>query len=84
MCSPDHDDARGGLYGALGSAMGLLIAVPYSRLMVKASGVDTLEFPAAQLIGVVLALSTLTALAGALPVRRAARVSPMTALSAAG
>ncbi|WDZ84668.1 FtsX-like permease family protein [Micromonospora cathayae] len=71
-----------GLYGVLGAVTGLLLAVPYSWLMVAALGGDVpVEFPAGQLALVVVALAVATALAGLLPARRAARVSPVTALS---
>ncbi|MEU8025650.1 ABC transporter permease, partial [Micromonospora haikouensis] len=72
-----------GLYGVLGAALGLLLAWPYSWLTVAALGQNApVEFPAGQLAGVVLALTVATALAGLLPARRAARVSPVTALGA--
>ncbi|MFC5942934.1 FtsX-like permease family protein, partial [Micromonospora harpali] len=72
-----------GLYGVLGAALGLLLAWPYSWLTVAALGQDApVEFPAGQLVGVVLALAAATALAGLLPARRAARVSPVAALGA--
>ncbi|MFI7433947.1 FtsX-like permease family protein [Micromonospora haikouensis] len=72
-----------GLYGVLGAALGLLLAWPYSWLTVAALGQDApVEFPAGQLAGVVLALAAATALAGLLPARRAARVSPVAALGA--
>ncbi|MFC8849500.1 MULTISPECIES: FtsX-like permease family protein [unclassified Micromonospora] len=69
------------LYGVLGATLGLLLAWPYSWLTVAALGQDApVEFPAGQLAGVVLALAAATALAGLLPARRAARVSPVAAL----
>ncbi|MER7268011.1 ABC transporter permease [Micromonospora carbonacea] len=72
-----------GLYGVLGATLGLLLALPYSWLTVAALGQDApVEFPAGQLAGVVLALAVATALAGLLPARRAARVSPVAALGA--
>ncbi|CAL9640895.1 hypothetical protein SUDANB145_06331 [Streptomyces sp. enrichment culture] len=73
------------LYGVIGAALGLLLAVPYSWLLVNATGANTpVEYPVLQLLGVVLALAALTGLAGALPARRAARVSPVTALAVDG
>ncbi|MFI8194150.1 FtsX-like permease family protein [Streptomyces sp. NPDC085946] len=73
------------LYGIIGSAMGLLLAVPYSWLLVNATGANVpTEFPVLQLVGVVLVLAALTGLAGALPARRAARISPVTALAVDG
>ncbi|KOV51089.1 hypothetical protein ADL00_41935 [Streptomyces sp. AS58] len=73
------------LYGALGATMGLLLAVPYSVLLLEATGFEaTIDFPGFQLIGVLLALTALTALAGVLPARRAARVSPVVALAVDG
>lgn len=73
------------LYGAIGATMGLLLAVPYSWLILKALGASgPVEFPVIQLLGLVMALTALTALAGALPARRAARVSPVAALAVDG
>ncbi len=74
-----------GLYGAIGAAVGLALAVPYAALTVVALGADVpVEFPAGQLAGVVVALTLATALAGVLPARRAARVSPVAALGVDG
>ena len=73
--------AESGLYGVIGAAIGLLLGVPYAWLAVKAIGVNApLALPAGQLALVFAALVLCTALAGVLPARRAARVSPVRAL----
>ena len=70
-----------GLYGVIGAAMGLLIGVPYAWLTVLAMGMEApLRFPVFQLAGVFVLLAGLTAAAGFLPARRAAKVSPVAAL----
>jgi putative ABC transport system permease protein len=69
------------LYGVIGATIGLVLGVPYAWLAVKALGVNApLELPVAQLAVVFVALVAFTALAGVLPARRAAKVSPVTAL----
>ncbi|BBH71057.1 membrane protein [Actinoplanes sp. OR16] len=69
------------LYGVIGAALGTLLGVPYAWLAVLATGVNApLALPVLQLAVVFLALVGLTALAGVLPARRAARVSPVSAL----
>ena len=69
------------LYGVLGGAIGLLLGVPYAWLAVKALGVNApLRLPIGQLAIVFAALVAFTALAGVLPARRAAKVSPVVAL----
>ncbi|GIF25897.1 putative ABC transport system permease protein [Actinoplanes tereljensis] len=69
------------LYGVIGAALGLALGVPYAWLMVKALGVNApLSLPVAQLAVVFVILVLLTAAAGVLPARRAARVSPVAAL----
>ncbi|MEU4237053.1 ABC transporter permease [Actinoplanes sp. NPDC026619] len=69
------------LYGVIGAALGLVLGVPYAWLLVKALGVNApLSLPVAQLAAVFLILVLLTAAAGVLPARRAARVSPVAAL----
>ncbi|MGX6606324.1 FtsX-like permease family protein [Micromonosporaceae bacterium Da 78-11] len=71
------------LYGVIGAAIGLALGVPYAWLAVKALGVNApLTLPVGQLAAVFAALVLLTALAGVLPARRAAKVSPVTALAA--
>jgi putative ABC transport system permease protein len=73
------------LYGVLGSVLGLALGIPYAGLMVAAMGENVpLELPAGQLVLTVLALTGLTALAGVLPARRAAKVSPMAAIAQDG
>ncbi|MFI6228828.1 FtsX-like permease family protein [Micromonospora echinospora] len=72
-----------GLYGLLGAVIGLVLALPYSWLTMAALGESVpVEFPAGRLALVVLTLAAATALAGLLPARRAARVSPVAALGA--
>ncbi|GAA0568634.1 ABC transporter permease [Paractinoplanes ferrugineus] len=69
------------LYGVIGAALGLLLGVPYAWLLVKALGVNApLSLPVAQLAVVFVILVLLTAAAGILPARRAAKVSPVAAL----
>ncbi|XVU21951.1 FtsX-like permease family protein [Actinoplanes sp. CA-054009] len=69
------------LYGVIGAAIGLVLGVPYAMLAVKALGVNApLTVPAGQLVIVFLVLVALTALAGVLPARKAAKVSPVAAL----
>jgi putative ABC transport system permease protein len=70
------------LYGLIGAGTGVVLGVPYAWLAVKALGVNApLTLPIGQLAAVFATLVLLTALAGALPARRAARVSPIAALS---
>jgi putative ABC transport system permease protein len=65
----------------IGAVLGLALGVPYAWLAVQAIGVNApLAVPVWQLVVAFLALVALTALAGVLPARRAARVSPVTAL----
>jgi putative ABC transport system permease protein len=69
------------LYGVIGAGIGLVLGVPYAWLAVKALGVNApLTLPVWQLAGVFVVLVLMTALAGVLPARRAAKVSPVTAL----
>ncbi|MEU4692893.1 ABC transporter permease [Actinoplanes sp. NPDC023714] len=69
------------LYGVIGAALGIVLGIPYAWLAVLATGVNApLALPVWQLAAVFLALVGLTALAGVLPARRAARVSPVNAL----
>jgi putative ABC transport system permease protein len=69
------------LYGVIGAAIGLALGIPYALLTVKALGVNApLTVPAGQLALVFVILVVLTALAGVLPARRAAKVSPVAAL----
>ncbi|MFI1988818.1 FtsX-like permease family protein [Actinoplanes sp. NPDC020271] len=73
--------AESALYGVIGAVLGLVLGVPYAWLAVQAIGVNApLAVPGWQLVVAFLALVALTALAGVLPARRAARVSPVTAL----
>ncbi|MDY7090517.1 MAG: ABC transporter permease, partial [Actinomycetota bacterium] len=71
------------LYGAIGAAVGLALGIPYAWLAVKALGLNApIALPYGQLAIVFLVLIALTALAGVLPARRAAQVSPVAALGA--
>jgi putative ABC transport system permease protein len=70
------------LYGVIGAALGLALGVPYAWVFVKALGVNApLTLPVGQLAVVFVVLIALTALAGVLPARRAAKVSPVAALA---
>jgi putative ABC transport system permease protein len=69
-------------YGVIGALLGLVLGVPYAWLAVAALGVDApLTLPVWQLLAVFLVLVLLTAAAGVLPARRAAKVSPVAALA---
>jgi putative ABC transport system permease protein len=73
--------AEAALYGVLGAGIGLALGVPYAWLAVRALGVNApFTLPVAQLAAVFVLLVLLTALAGVLPARRAAQVSPVVAL----
>ncbi len=73
------------LYGVIGAAVGLLLGVPYAWLTVKALGVNApLRLPVGSLVTVFAVLVLITALAGVLPARKAARTSPVAALGADG
>jgi putative ABC transport system permease protein len=71
------------LYGVIGAVIGLALGIPYAWLAVKALGNNMpLQLPVGQLAVVFLVLVVFTALAGVLPARRAAKVSPIAALGA--
>jgi putative ABC transport system permease protein len=71
-----------GLYGVVGSTIGLAFGVVYAGLMIKAINIGAgLVVPVGQLAAVFVVLAALTALAGLLPARRAAKVSPVAALA---
>ncbi|WP_067508469.1 ABC transporter permease [Actinoplanes sp. TFC3] len=71
------------LYGVLGAVLGLLLGVPYAWLAIRTLNLQApFAFPLWQLALVFLALVALTLLAGVLPARKAAKVSPVVALSA--
>jgi putative ABC transport system permease protein len=73
--------AESSLYGVIGAAIGLLLGVPYAWLAIKALGNSMpLSLPVGQLAIVFVVLVAFTALAGVLPARRAAKVSPVVAL----
>ncbi|SDG92710.1 putative ABC transport system permease protein [Lentzea fradiae] len=73
--------AEAGLYGVIGAMLGLAIGIPYAWLAVLSLGVEwPLQVPVVPVAAVVLVLAALTAGAGLLPARRAARLSPVAAL----
>ncbi|GLY29934.1 ABC transporter permease [Kineosporia sp. NBRC 101731] len=73
------------LYGMLGTVLGLALGIPYAWLSLLALNLNApLELPVLQLVAMVLLLLLVTPLAGLLPSRRAARVSPIAALGAGG
>ena len=70
-----------GLYGVVGAVAGLVIGIPYAWLAIISLGVEwPLQVPVVAVAVVVVVLAALTAGAGLLPARRAARVSPVAAL----
>ncbi|MFD4559866.1 FtsX-like permease family protein [Streptomyces sp. NPDC058469] len=76
--------AESGLYGVLGGLLGLALGVPYAWLAVRVLNIGApLVLPYGQLLAVFLGLVVITALAGLLPARRAAQVSPVVALGTA-
>jgi putative ABC transport system permease protein len=75
--------AESALYGVIGAGIGLVLGIPYAWLTVRALGVNApVTVPVWQLVAVFVILVALTALAGVLPARRVAKVSPVAALAA--
>ena len=71
-----------GLYGVVGSFLGLALGIPYAALMLRSLDIGAeVVIPAGQLVAVFAILAGLTALAGLLPANRAAKVSPVAALA---
>lgn len=69
------------LYGVIGAVLGLALGIPYAWLAVGALDLEApFDLPVGQLLLILLALAAFTAVAGLLPARRAARVSPVAAL----
>jgi putative ABC transport system permease protein len=76
--------AESGLYGIIGAVLGLTLGIPYAWLSIMALNLNApLQLPLTQLLALFAALAAVTALAGLLPARRAAHVSPVAALGAA-
>ncbi|WP_067509382.1 ABC transporter permease [Actinoplanes sp. TFC3] len=72
-----------GLYGVIGAVLGIALGVPFAWLALEALNFDLpLTFPGGRLLLIVLAMAAITALAGLVPARRAARISPVAALAA--
>jgi putative ABC transport system permease protein len=73
-----------GLYGVIGAVLGLTLGVPYAWLSIVVLNLGApLELPVGRLTVLFVTLAGITALAGLLPARRAARVSPVAALGTA-
>jgi putative ABC transport system permease protein len=73
--------AESGLYGIIGAVLGLTLGIPYAWLSITVLNLNApLRLPLTQLLALFIALAAITALAGLLPARRAARVSPVAAL----
>ncbi|GGN58901.1 ABC transporter permease [Actinoplanes lobatus] len=71
-----------GLYGLIGAVLGVVLGVPMAWLTLESLRLDLpLTFPAGWLVTIVAAIAGITVLAGLLPARRAARVSPVAALA---
>ncbi len=74
-----------GLHGTIGAAMGMLLGLPFAWLTLSTLGVEApLITPVPELALVFVVFVVLTAVAGVLPARKAARVSPVAALSTDG
>ncbi|BEL05142.1 FtsX-like permease family protein [Actinoplanes sichuanensis] len=72
-----------GLYGLIGAVLGIVLGVPMAWLALESLRLDLpLTFPGGRLALIVLVTAAITVLAGLLPARRAARVSPVAALAA--
>jgi putative ABC transport system permease protein len=71
-----------GLYGLIGAVLGILLGVPMAWLALESLRLDLpLTLPAGRLAAIALVTAAITVLAGLLPARRAARVSPVAALT---
>ncbi|MEU4163505.1 ABC transporter permease [Actinoplanes sp. NPDC026670] len=72
-----------GLYGLIGAVLGIVLGVPMAWLALESLRLDLpLTLPGGRLLAIVLVTALITVLAGLLPARRAARVSPVAALAA--
>ncbi|GAA1652181.1 ABC transporter permease [Actinoplanes couchii] len=71
-----------GLYGLVGAILGIVLGVPMAWLTLSALRLNLpMTFPAGWLATIVLVIAAITVLAGLLPARRAAKVSPVAALA---
>lgn len=72
-----------GLYGIIGAIIGTALGVPLAWLTLQALKLDLpFTLPAGQLLLIIIAVTLITTAAGLLPARRAAKVSPIAALTA--
>jgi putative ABC transport system permease protein len=71
-----------GLYGLIGAVLGTVLGVPMAWLALESLRLDLpLTLPAGRVLAIALVTVAITVLAGLLPARRAARVSPVAALA---
>jgi putative ABC transport system permease protein len=71
-----------GLYGVIGSVLGIALAVPFAWLTLQALRMKVLfTLPVTWLLLLTTIMVAITMAAGLLPARRAAKVSPVAALA---
>jgi putative ABC transport system permease protein len=74
-----------GMYGLVGSAIGLALGIGYAALAITSAGLGmAVTILAPPVAGAVSVLVLLTVMAGVFPAHRAAQVSPVAALGATG